>query len=89
MVCLSKQFEQAHQEGLAYYRSNRDVRDSTGAKGREFCVVHPDGRTADAELHESILDQPEVEAAAREIGKVVARRARLTEDEVKTLYADD
>jgi hypothetical protein len=52
-------------------------------------VVHPDGRTADAELHESILDQPEVEAAAREIGKVVARRARLTEDEVKTLYADD
>jgi hypothetical protein len=53
-------------------------------KGREFCVVHPDGRISDAELHEPILagDHP----IADQIGIDVARRAGLSEDAIKKLY---
>ena len=51
---------------------------------REFCVRHPDGRISDAELHEAILagNHPEADAVGRE----VARRAGLSEDEIKKLY---
>lgn len=51
---------------------------------REFCVLHPDGRISDAELHEPILagDHPEADAVGRE----AARRAGLSEDEIKKLY---
>jgi len=53
-------------------------------KSREFCVVHPDGRISDAELHEPILagDHP----ATDEIGKEVARRGGLSEAEIKKLH---
>jgi hypothetical protein len=53
-------------------------------KSREFCIVYPDGRVSDAELHEPILagDHP----IAGVIGKEVARRAGLSEAEIKKLY---
>jgi hypothetical protein len=52
-------------------------------KSREFCVVHPDGRISDAELHEPILagDHP----IADEIGKEAARWAGLSEEEITKL----
>jgi hypothetical protein len=56
---------------------------------REFCVQYPHGRFSDAELHEPILDNPEAESATRKIGKEAARRAGLTEAEIKELYVDD
>jgi hypothetical protein len=60
--------------------------DTKDSRGREFCVRHSDGRVSDATLHEQILDNPEAEAATREIGKAVARRASLTAAEIKKLY---
>ena len=54
-------------------------------KSREFCVVHPDGRISDAELHEPILAAGD-HSIAGEIGKNVARRAGLSEDAIKKLY---
>jgi hypothetical protein len=55
------------------------------AKGGEFRVQHSDGSISDAELHEPILDNPKAEATTREIGKALARRAGLSEDEIKKL----
>ena len=55
-------------------------------KGREFCVVHPDGRVTDAELHEPILQQGGDDIPSREIGKNFARRAGLSDAEIKKLY---
>jgi hypothetical protein len=51
---------------------------------REFCVIHPDGRISDSELHEAILagDHP----IANEIGKEQARRAGLSEQEIKKFF---
>jgi hypothetical protein len=53
-------------------------------KSREFCVVYPDGRISDAELHEPILAG--AHPIADKIGKEVARRAGLSEDEINKLY---
>jgi hypothetical protein len=53
---------------------------------REFCVVHPDGRVSDAELHEPILDNPKAEAAIRDVGKAIAQGADLSEQEIKKLF---
>jgi hypothetical protein len=44
-------------------------------KIREFCVVHPDGRISDTELHEPVLDQGD-NIRATEIGKGIARQGR-------------
>jgi hypothetical protein len=57
-------------------------------KSREGCMVHPDGRISDAEFHEPILSgiSPEGEARITEISKEYARRAGLSEEEIKKLY---
>ncbi len=60
-------------------------RRARAVKSREFCVVHPNGRVSDAELHEPILEQGD-RARATEIAKNVARRADLSEEEIKKLY---
>jgi hypothetical protein len=57
-------------------------------KNREGCIVHPYGNISDAEFHEPILSSisPEDEACIREISKEQARRAGLSEEEIKKLY---
>jgi hypothetical protein len=62
----------------------RKSRRPKAPKSREFCVVHPDGRISDAELHEPILAGDHL--VVDEIGREVARRAGLSEDEIKKLY---
>jgi hypothetical protein len=49
------------------------------------------GGLAPKDLHEPILSgiDREAEAHVRNIGKEAARRAGLTETEIKDLYADD
>ncbi len=68
-------------------KKHRKVRGTKGAKGGEFCVVHPDGTVTDAELHEEILagDHP----IADEIGKDQARKIGISEAMIRRLYADD
>jgi hypothetical protein len=58
------------------------------SKRREGCIVHPDGRASDAEFHAPILSgiSFEGEARIREVGKERARRAGLSEEEIKKLY---
>jgi hypothetical protein len=68
-------------------KKHRKASHTTSTKSSEFCVVHPDGHISDAELHEPILDNPEAEAATREIGKKAARRAGMSEAMIKKLYA--
>ena len=50
-----------------------------------------DGKPQDAALHEEILAgiDRDAEARVRNIGKERARKAGLTEAEIKKLYADD
>ena len=55
------------------------------AKSKElFSLI--DGKPGDAHLHEAILAGGDHEAAT-EIGRDVARRAGLTEEQIKLLYA--
>lgn len=72
-------------------KKNRNAPDTKGAKGGEFCVVHPDGRITDVELHEPIQPGIDCEAEARvgNIGKKQARKIGLTEAEIRKAYADD
>ena len=57
-------------------------------KSREGCIAHPDGRISDAEFHEPILSGISAagEARIREISKEYARRAGLSEEEIKKFY---
>jgi hypothetical protein len=57
-------------------------------KGREGCIVHPDGRISDAEFHEPILSNISAKDKARitEVGKEYAHRAGLSEEEIKKFY---
>jgi hypothetical protein len=57
-------------------------------KSREGCFVYADGHIGDAEFHEPILSgiSPEGEARIRENSKEYARRAGLSEEEIKKLY---
>ena len=52
---------------------------------REFCVLHPDGRISDAELHEPILQAGD-DRAGREISRKIAKQAGLSEDQIKKMY---
>jgi hypothetical protein len=65
-----------------------ESRKAKAPESREGCIVHPDGRISDAEFHEPILSgiSPEGEARIREISKEYARRAGLSEEEIKKLY---
>jgi integrase len=65
-----------------------ESRKAKAPESREGCIVHPDGHTSDAEFHEPILSgiSPEREARLREITKKYARRAGLSEEEIKKLY---
>lgn len=67
-------------------KKHRHAPNTKEVKNGEFCVQHPDGRISDAELHEAILNNPKADTATREIGKAVARRAGLSEQEIKKLY---
>jgi DNA-binding FadR family transcriptional regulator len=55
---------------------------------REGYIVHPDGRISDAEFHEPILSGISAgdEARVREVSKEYARRAGLSEEEIKKFY---
>jgi hypothetical protein len=57
---------------------------------KEFFYKDKDGKPQDKHLHEPILSgiDRDAEARARNIGKEAARRAGLTEVEIKKLYAD-
>jgi hypothetical protein len=57
-------------------------------KSREGCIVYPDGRISDVEFHKPTLSgiNAEAEARIREVGKKYARRAGLSEQEIKKLY---
>ena len=61
------------------------------AKSKEFFYKDTDGRPQDKELHEPILSSidRDAEGRVRKIGKEQARKAGLTEAEIKRLYADD
>lgn len=63
----------------------RHAPSSTDVKAREFCVKHSDGKTTDAELHEPILRSGN-DNTARRVGRKIARKAGLTESEIKKLY---
>ena len=67
-------------------QKRRNAPNTKEAKSGEFCVRHPDGCISDGELHEAILNNPKADTATREIGKAVARRAGLSEEEIKKLY---
>jgi len=56
-------------------------------KSREFYIIK-DGKPTDAPLHEPILAAGD-DAAVRSIGRAVAKRAGLTDDEIARLYAAD
>lgn len=57
----------------------------------EFFYKDKDGKPQDKDLHKSILSgiDCDAEARVRSIGKELARKAGLTEAEIKKLYADD
>ena len=60
-------------------------------KGNELFYRDKDGKKQDAALHEEIfagIDR-DAEARVRNIGKKQARKAGLTEAEIRKLYADD
>jgi hypothetical protein len=58
---------------------------------KEFFYKDKDGKPQDKDLHEPILSGIDraAEARVRKIGKKVARRAGLTEAEIKKLYDDN
>jgi len=60
------------------------------AKSREFFYKDKDRKLQDKDLHEPILSgiDRDAEARVRNAGKEIARRAGLTEVEIKKLYAD-
>lgn len=60
-------------------------------KGNELFYRDKDGKKQDAALHEEILAgiDRDAEARVRNIGKKQARKAGLTEAEIRKLYADD
>jgi hypothetical protein len=59
--------------------------------GKEFFYRDKDGKLKDKDLHEPILSgiDRDADARVRNIGKQAARRAGLTEAEIKKFYADD
>jgi hypothetical protein len=65
-------------------KSNR----GNAPKSREGCIVHADGCISDTEFHEPILSgiSAEGEARTREVSKDYARRAGLSEGEIRKLY---
>ena len=60
------------------------------AKSREFFYKDKDRKLQDKDLHEPILSgiDRDAEARVRNAGKEIARRAGLTEVEIKKLCAD-
>jgi hypothetical protein len=60
-------------------------------KNKEFFYKDKDGKPQDKDLHEPILSGIDrtAEARVRNIGKEAARRAGLTEAEIKRLYDDN
>jgi hypothetical protein len=60
-------------------------------KNKEFLYKDEDGKLQDKDLHQPILlgIDRDADVRVRNIGKEAARRAGLTEAEIKELYADD
>ena len=60
-------------------------------KNKEFFYKDKDGKLQDKDLHAPILlgIDREAEARFRTVGKEAARRAGLSEAEIKELFADD
>jgi hypothetical protein len=67
--------------------TNRQRRKSRmSEKHGEFVLIRADAHLSDAEIHEPILNNPAAGKAAKEIGKKAARRAGLSEEEIRKLY---
>ena len=59
---------------------------SRDGKGKEFFYLDKDGKKTDAALHEEMLNiDSAAEARVRNIGKQVARRAGLSEEQIANL----
>jgi len=78
-------------QNVALYRPDCEGFSQMSEKNKEFFYNDKDGKPQDKDLHEPILSGIDraAEARVRNIGKEAARRAGLTEAEIKKLYDDD